>query len=92
MSDLSNTIRAFCFGPDGNRRGQVVLHVDDRVDWKRNGTRGSFKARVSSIGKARVRLCLISHDGRPMEVLKHVNVKPDFLAVYRNDERLFPAP
>ena len=76
---------ATAYDHDGNKRVSIEIQRGDTVDWKRNGTAGSFRAEIvwPSVG-SRLQLCRI----RLIDSEREVNVKPRFLAIYRDGKRL----
>ena len=50
----------------GNRKVTVYLLSGDEVEWKKNGVRGCFRARVLG-WKSKLRVEVLSHDGQTLD-------------------------
>ena len=74
---------ARAYDHDGNRRIDIEMRLGDRVDWKRNGTAGSFKAEFLGAVGQRLQLARIRLDSG-----REVNVKPRFSSIWREGRRL----
>lgn len=68
----------------GHYRIDIEMRPGDQVDWKRNGTAGSFKAEFLCPVGQRLQLARI----RLLDSGREVNVKPRFLSIWRNGTRL----
>ena len=69
MTLLSTTV--YQYDHTGNHRVPAQVTVGDEIEWKRQGSYGFFRCRVlalgtDAIGNPRLRLELLSHDGRPV--------------------------
>lgn len=71
-----------CYDTDGNTRIRVRLLPGDEVVWKRNGTRGAYRARVAGYGRT-LHLDLLSHDGVELSKPRRVNVTRGILKAFR---------
>ena len=77
---------AAVFTPDGNSRVYVKIKPGDTVDWKRNGTAGTFRGVVKSVGYT-MRVELLWHDGVSITP-RIVHIKKGLHHAYRNGKDL----
>lgn len=77
-----------CYGSDGNGRINVHVEAGDIVEWKQNGLRGSWRCRVLGWTATRLRILLLSHDGRETPGEWRRVIKPRVSRVFRNGERV----
>lgn len=85
-SSAPNGYSAFVFKDRYGPMVKVELRVGDTVEWKRNGTPGSYKGTVVKIGKV-PRIRLESHDGREIQP-REVNAKVGFHRAWRNGHEI----
>lgn len=86
-SASSSGFSAMVYAPDGNTRIKVTILPGDTVDWKRNGTAGTFQGVVRSVGRNCVRIELQKHDGVPITP-RFVNIRRGLHHAYRNGKDL----
>jgi hypothetical protein len=75
------------YDESGNRRMPTPVAIRDEIDWKRQGTRGSYRARVLDIrrdnrGRTRLVIQLLSHDGRPLPSGRSRSITSGVMRVY----------
>jgi hypothetical protein len=75
---------ARAYDHDGNRRIEIEIQRGDQVEWKRNGTTGSFRAEFLGAVGQRLQLARI----KLLDSEREVNVKPRFLSIWREGKRL----
>lgn len=80
-------MKATCWDQTGNRMAVVDLQIGDDVDWKRNGTAGTFQATVVRITAHRAVIRIRSHDGIPRTPYEKA-IKPEFSRIRRNGIQL----
>lgn len=86
-------LKVLAYDHTGNMRVSHEVQAGDLVDWKQNGTTGSYRCEVedawrSPSGRTMLHVALLSHDGRlidgrPVKKITGSNV----LAVYHPDGR-----